>query len=151
MVLGLLIHQGVHNGELMRMEPKDINLGEGTVYVPSAGSNGRTLQLHASQIMPINNYLSAVRLLLAPKADELIPGKVYTIVSHLMKELRKYNPQIKNALHIRASVFMQWVKLYNIRQVQYMCGHRSISSTENYREQDLEGMQNQLAKYHPFS
>ena len=151
-ILGMIIYQAVHNGELTRMEAKDINLGEGTVYVPgTGGSNGRTLKLHASQVMPINNYLTVVRPILTPKADELIPGRVYSIVAHMNKELRKYNPQIKNALHIRSSVIMQWIKLYNIRQAQYMCGHRSISSTESYKEQDLEGMQNQLIKYHPFS
>lgn len=151
-ILSLIIYQGVHSGELSKMEAKDINLNDGTVYVPgTGGSNGRTLPLHPSQIMTINNYFTVIRPILTPKADELIPGKVYSIISHMNKELRKYNPHVKNALHIRASVIMQWIKLYSIRKAQYMCGHRSISSTESYREQDLEGMQNQLTKYHPFS
>ena len=151
-MLGIIIQQAAHNGELKQMEPKDIDLNKGTIYIPgTGGSNGRTLQLHSSQIMPINNYLTTVRAILQPKADELFPGKTYTVVSHMFKELKQYNPHLKNALHLRSSVIMNWIKTYNIRQVQYMCGHRNISSTENYRQQNLEEMQNQLAKYHPFS
>lgn len=151
-ILGLIIQQAAHAGELARMEAKDINLNEGTVYMPATGGgNSRTLELHASQIMPLNTYLSTIRPLLGPKADELIPGRAYSIVSWIMNTIKKTHPHVNNALQLRASVIMHWIKLYNIRQVQYMCGHRSISSTEMYKQQDLEELQNQLEKYHPFS
>jgi site-specific recombinase XerD len=34
-ILGLMVYQGVHTGELQKMEVGHISLGEGTVYIPS--------------------------------------------------------------------------------------------------------------------
>ena len=151
-ILGLIINQAVHTGAIARLEVKDIDLQEGSIYIPgSDNSKGRTLQLHASQIMPLSTYLSTIRPLLAPKDNELIPGSPHQLIAHMFRQIRKAYPHIHNALQIRASVIMQWIKQYNIRQVQYMCGHKQISTTEMYKQQDLEGLTNQLQKHHPFS
>jgi len=44
---------------------------------------------------------------------------------------------------------MGWLKQHNIRQVQYMAGHKSIRSTESYRLQDLTDLTRQLELFHP--
>ncbi|MFA6925250.1 MAG: tyrosine-type recombinase/integrase, partial [Bacteroidales bacterium] len=151
-ILGLMIYQGINIGELLKLETKDINLEEGSIYIPSTTkSNSRTMKLQSSQIIPLHNYLSAIRKQLQPKENEFIPGDVYNIISWLIKDLQHIAPQIKNTYHIRASVIMYWLKHNKIRQVQYMAGHKHISSTEKYREEDLEGLQKQLNKYHPFN
>lgn len=151
-ILGLIINQGIHSGEIARMETHDIKLSEGKIYIPSTEkSNSRTLQLHANQIMPINNYLNNIRPLLMAQADQFIPGKAQAIIAHMFKQIRKQNPNITNGLQIRASVIMNWLKQNNIRQVQYMCGHKQISTTESYKQQDLEGLKSQLQKHHPFN
>lgn len=36
------------------------------------------------------------------------------------------------------------------KQVQYMAGHKYISSTEKYAAQEVEDLQDALAKHHPF-
>ncbi|HET6244522.1 MAG TPA: hypothetical protein VFF35_08400 [Bacteroidia bacterium] len=41
--------------------------------------------------------------------------------------------------------------MYDKRQVQYMAGHKWISSTENYEVQELTGLTDLLTKHHPFS
>ena len=151
-ILGMMIYQAVHSGELKKMEIKDIDLQSGTIYIPgTARSNSRKLKLEAHQIIPLNNYVNNVREKLLPKEDELIKGNTHNIINWLLIELRTINPQIRNAQQIRASVIMLWLKLHNIRKTQYMIGHKHISSTEKYREEDLEGLQKQLLKYHPFS
>jgi hypothetical protein len=33
--------------------------------------------------------------------------------------------------------------------VQYMAGHRYVSSTENYLVNDIEDLQDDITKYHP--
>jgi len=150
-ILSLLIHQGVHSGELKKLETGDIDLQAGTIYIPgSENSNSRTLQLHAGQIMPLNTYLETYRPLLGPQSKELLPGHVQGIMGHLFGQLRKQYPSITNALQLRASAIIAWLKTHNIRQVQYMAGHKHISTTEAYKQQDLEEMQNQLEKHHPF-
>ncbi len=150
-ILGLLVNQGVHSGELQKMEVSHISLGAGTVYIPSTNkSNSRTLQLLPAQILPIHEYLQETRLLLKPKGEELFPGNLHNVIYALVQELQGINPIITNALNIRGSVIINWLKQYNKRQVQYMAGHKYISSTEAYAIQYLDTLQDELSKHHPF-
>jgi hypothetical protein len=103
-----------------------------------------------AQILPINRYLLETRPLLDPKRDELIPGNIYNTLTGLIQELQGINPVIRNAWHIRGSVILHWLTLHNKRQVQYMAGHRYISSTEKYAAQEMGNLTDQLAKHHPF-
>ena len=150
-ILGLMIFQAVHSGELQKMEVSHISLGGGTVYIPSTNrGNSRTLQLLPVQILPIHEYLEQTRPQLKPKGEELFVGSLYNIVDRLVQELQGINPAIANALHIRGSVIINWLKQQNKRQVQYMAGHKYISSTEAYAVQDIDSLQDELSKHHPF-
>ena len=42
-----------------------------------------------------------------------------------------------------------WLKNNNLRQVQYMAGHKYVSSTERYQLNNLDKLQSKLEKYHP--
>ncbi len=68
---------------------------------------------------------------------------------HMFKGLQRENPQVKNPKQIRASVITWWLKNYNLRQVQYMAGHKCVSSTERYQLNNLDKLQEKLEKYHP--
>jgi site-specific recombinase XerD len=151
-IVGLLIWQGLHSGELEKLEVNHINLNEGTIYIPStARSNSRTLKLSTQQILTLHTYIHGdTRDKLKPQGEELLPGHVHNLIQMLTQELKGINPQIKNALHIRASVILYWLRQYNKRQVQYMAGHKYIGSTEMYEVQELETLTDQLTKHHPF-
>jgi integrase/recombinase XerD len=150
-ILGLMVFQGVHSGELQKMEVGHISLGAGTVYIPSTSKgNNRTLQLLPVQVLPIHEYMEQTRLQLKPKGDELFPGNLHNTIYLLVQELQGINPVLTNALHIRGSVIINWLKVQNKRQVQYMAGHKYISSTETYAIQDLDTLQDELSKHHPF-
>lgn len=150
-ILGLLTFQGVHSGELQKMEVSHVSVDEGTVYIPSSSkSNSRTLQLKPAQILPIHEYLQGTRPQLKPAGEELFPGNLHNTIYLLVQELQGINPVLTNALHIRGSVIINWLKQYNKRQVQYMAGHKYISSTEAYAVQDLDTLQDELSKHHPF-
>jgi site-specific recombinase XerD len=64
--------------------------------------------------------------------------------------LQGINPSVTNALHIRGSVIINRLKQHNKRQVQYMAGHKYISSTEAYALQEMDTLQDELSKHHPF-
>jgi integrase/recombinase XerD len=151
-IVGLLVWQGVHSGELEKLEVNHIKLDEGKIYIPStARSNSRELRLHPQQILSLHTYLNGgVRDKLKPKADELFTARCYDVIQHVTEELRGINPQIKNAGHIRASVILYWLKQYNKRQVQYMAGHKYIDSTEKYAIQQTDTLKDLLTKHHPF-
>jgi integrase/recombinase XerD len=71
------------------------------------------------------------------------------IIAGITMHLKKMNKRIKNIKQIRASVITHWLKLYNLRKVQYLCGHRYISSTEKYLVNNIEDLQDDIRKFHP--
>ena len=147
-ILGLMIWQGVHSGELKKMETKHVRLNEGIVYIPgTTRSNGRELKLSVAQIIPLHAYINS----LPQTQTKLFECCAHNIVTRITEELKGINPIIKNAQHIRASVIFHWLKMYDKRQVQYMIGHKWISSTERYEQQNLDSLTDMLTKHHPFS
>ena len=67
----------------------------------------------------------------------------------LMQKLTVQNPRLTNIKQLRASVITHWLKLYNLREVQYRAGHRFVSSTESYLVNDIEDLLEDVIKYHP--
>jgi len=145
-ILGLLVYQGLTSGETAKLETNHINLAEGKIYVPSTRkSNARTLKLQANQILPIKTYIEEIK----PK-PYLFPSKKQSdMICNIVSQAKKLNPEIIDSRQIRTSVIMNWLKTNNIRQVQYMAGHKSIRSTEQYRQQDLSDLTKQLELFHP--
>jgi hypothetical protein len=90
--------------------------------------------------MALHQYLTAVRGHFKSKGGELIAGSVRNIIAHLLPELQGINPLVTNALHIRGSVILNWLKVHSKRQVQYMAGHKYLSSTEKYAAQKVEDL-----------
>ncbi len=151
-IVGLLIWQGLHSGELEKLETNHVNLNDGIIYIPSiTRSNSRELKLSSQQIISLHTYIyGGIRDKFICKSETLFAGNLHNIVQLLIEELKGINPQIKNAQHIRASVILYWLRQYNKRQVQYMAGHKYIHSTEAYEVQELETLTDQLEKHHPF-
>ena len=151
--LGLMVFQGLDSGDLERLTVKDINLTDGTVYIASSRRNAaRTLKLESLQILSIHEYLTQTRNKFKEKAGSeklFIKQKINDMVSAIVRNLKTNYPDIQNPRHIRSSVIMNRLKKYHIRQVQYMAGHRRVSSTEKYKKEDLHDLSQQLNKYHP--
>ncbi len=160
-ILGLIIYQAVSTGALGRMEVEDVKLREGKIYVPgSRKSNGRELQLQAHQVIDIMDYINETRKLIlavAGKESKQLFTSIGTserfsnVADKLMRTLRKQDSRVKDMKQLRASVIVHWLKHYNLRKVQYLAGHRYISSTEKYQANNLEDLQEEISKYHPIS
>ena len=71
------------------------------------------------------------------------------MVARILSCVRKLYPEISSSRQLRASVIMGWLKTNNIRQTQYMAGHKNIQSTEKYRRQDTTDLARQLELFHP--
>lgn len=156
-VLGLLVYQGLTSGELSRLETVHINLEEGKIYIPSSRkSNARILKLQSDQMMAIKTYLEETLTNNKPSQPSqtqesyLFPNKKHSdMVASIIKQVKRTHPEVTDSRQIRASVIMNWLSANNIRQVQYMAGHKSIRSTEQYRNQDLSNLTKQLELFHP--
>ncbi|WP_315824055.1 tyrosine-type recombinase/integrase [Paraflavitalea speifideaquila] len=70
-------------------------------------------------------------------------------LKHMFDQLRQLNPKVINAKQIRSSVITHWLRQNNLRQVQYMAGHKYVSSTQRYQLNNLDDLQNELQQHHP--
>jgi hypothetical protein len=76
-------------------------------------------------------------------------GTIQNIMPYLMERLQPTNRKVTSIKQLRASVIVHWLKLYNLRQVQYMAGHRFVSSTEAFLINEMDGMIEDIDRYHP--
>ena len=152
-MLGLMIYQGMNGGEIARLEVKDVKLREGKITIRGGRkSNERTLDLAPVQIMDLMEYQFKTRnyFLEANKIKEsdyfltFKGGDSSNQVHRLLKEIGHSIGQL------RTSVITHWLKINNLREVQYKAGHKYVSSTEAYLVNDLEDLSQDIAKYHPF-
>ena len=159
-MLGLLVYQGLKTEELRKLEVTDIKLREGKVEVPGGRkSSHRTMQLESHQIMDLYEYILQGRPEILKESGEetnrliITPtGKASTInnlTRSFLKPLKSENETLLNAKQIRASVITKWLKQYNLRETQYLAGHRYISTTESYQQNDVEGLAEEINMYHP--
>ncbi len=174
-ILGLMIYQGITSGELGRLEVGHVNLDKGKIRIPGTRrSNGRVLPLQPSQILELHQYLSRTRPKImreigksrpARKPDQINQERIQeqlvisingsehikSSLHFLFKEVQEKLLELLHPKQIRASVITHWLKSYNLRQVQYMAGHKHVSSTERYQLNNLDNLQSKLEKFHPLN
>jgi integrase/recombinase XerD len=63
--------------------------------------------------------------------------------------LQALNKKVINAKQIRSSAIITWLKQYHLRQVQYMAGHKYVSSTERYQLNHIDELQTAIQEHHP--
>ncbi len=158
-IIGLIVYQGLDTAALTNLQTTDLKLREGKIQVPgSRKSNARTLKLQADQILDLMEYQQVTRGKLLKQSnqqsDRLLISigqsqKLYNTLQCLLKQLKTLNPKVTSIRQLRASVITYWLKNYNLREVQYMAGHRYVSSTEAYLINDLDDLQEEVSKYHP--
>jgi integrase/recombinase XerD len=158
-IFGLMIWQGIGSYELARIQTEDLKLREGIIQIPGGRkSNPRTLKLEAPQMLDMMEYTLQIRnelLKLNHKTSQCLivssgtSDKVGNILQQLFRKLKVQNPRVKSLKQIRASVITYWLRNHNLREVQYMAGHRFVSSTESYLINDLDDLQEDISKYHP--
>jgi integrase/recombinase XerD len=165
-LMSLLIYQALKPNEIEGLTIDEINLEQATIYIkPSAKTNGRTLALKANQILLFKKYLEEIRvkLLLKTKTelkqnqiDAFIIGQrsepmtAEDITKHVKRNYNIYKPRKVNALTIRQSVITNLLKKNNdLRIVQTFAGHKYPSTTERYKQSNVEALQTALQIYHP--
>lgn len=158
-LISLLIYQGLASEELIRLELKDIDLDNGTIYIKASKNlNRRTLELKPKQMLPISNYIDEVRpKILMTKTEKLILSKLGKPISvdgvcsviEPLKSLfpdRKLNPQT-----IRMSVICNWLneKKIDLVKVQELAGHKWPGTTEKYIKIDAKNERELINRYYP--
>jgi len=156
-ITGLIVYQGLNSTSLARLQIEHLQLYKGKIYVPrTLKSNSRTLVLRSWQVIEMMEYINEYR----PKIQQhinlydetLFPlntNQFNSILSSLTRKLKRTNYKVKNVSQLRASVITIWLDKYNIREVQEMAGHKYIGSTERYKQDNLENLQEAIKEFHP--
>lgn len=115
------------------------------------------MKLESHQVYELMDYIHEVRKLFLEVhgANEKLflqwkkGANFYGITQLMLKHLRVINGRRKNFDQIWASVITQWLKQYDLRKVQYLAGHKYVSSTEAYKENIIDELQGDITKFHP--
>ena len=158
-IVGLMVYQGLKTTELIQLEASNLELYKGKIYIKSGRkSNARILELKSWQVIELLEYIKEVREDIKQRkgieGERLfIPGnaRLGNTILHITKKLKKINNKVINIHQIRASVITNWLKQYNLRETQYLSGHRYISSTERYLQDDLENLHEIVNNFHPIN
>jgi site-specific recombinase XerD len=157
-ILSLLVYQGLRVEEVAALNLQDLQLREGKITIHSQRRTAaRTMRLESHQVYELMDYVHEIRrqfLEVHGATDKLflqwMKGEnFYGITQMMLSHLRKINSRIKNFEQIRASVITQWLKLYDLRKVQYLAGHKYVSSTESYKANVIDELQDDITKFHP--
>ena len=158
-IIGLLIYQGINTTDLGNLKIEHIQLSRGTIEIPETKkSNPRKLKLEAHQAIELQHYILVEREQLLKETnkstEQLIfsqgtGSNIYNLLFKLMQHLKKQHSEIKSAKQIRASVITNWLKVHNLREAQYRAGHKFVSSTESYKINDIESLQNDILQFSP--
>jgi site-specific recombinase XerD len=165
-ILGLLIYQGLRVEEVAALCLQDLQLREGKITIHSQRRTAaRIMKLESHQVYELMDYIHEVRkefLQVHGTSEKLFmqwrKGENFHSISQMMlSHLRQINlpnsqtgiSRVKNFDQIRASVITAWLKQYDLRKVQYLAGHKYVSSTEAYKENIIDELQDDVTKYHP--
>jgi integrase/recombinase XerD len=155
-IIGLLVYQGLHSKELQHLKEEHIELYKGKIHIPrTKRTNGRTLELKPWQLMEMMEYIKEIRPQIVPKTEDNLFTSSYgntninNVIKKISEELKLINYSYQNAIQIRNSVIVNWLKIHNLRKTQYLAGHKYISSTERYKQDNLESLHEMINSFHP--
>lgn len=165
-IISLLIYQALTVKEIAELQVEHINLEKCEIFIkastePTAKSpQSRTLPLQAKQILLIYNYLEKDRVkllqynhkketetnfILGQYGEKINPHGI----SKMINEQKPKSEQIQ-PMKIRQSVIANLLKKENdTRIVQVFSGHRRASTTIQYKQTELEQLQQAVNNYHP--
>ncbi|WP_421751056.1 tyrosine-type recombinase/integrase [Croceimicrobium sp.] len=165
-MLGLLIYQGLVPREFNRLRIEDIDIAKAKVKIHGrTRATDRRLLLEATQVGALMRYLMEVRpqflnynqdsdrvfLALPPSGKQKSESQNLGEASrHLATQLKKIRPDFQNLRQLRASRIVAWLSTEGLRRTQYLAGHKSIVSTEEYLAGDMEQLSQDIERFNPF-
>lgn len=159
-VIGLMVFQGITTMELHHMQEEYLQLKKGKVDIPSTRrSNARSLKLQPCQMMDLLEYMEEARPHLSKRDrgnnhEKLFFGSIdqmHSITNRILKTMKENNQKIRGCNSLRTSIIINWLKKHSLRKTQYMAGHRYISSTEKYLQDDIENLHDIVNNFHPIN
>lgn len=165
-IISLLIYQALTVKEIAELQVEHINLEKCEIFIKASeeltakSPQSRTLPLQAKQILLIYNYLEKDRIKLLKYNNKKETQTSFILgqygekinphgISKMINEQKPKSEQIQ-PMKIRQSVIANLLKKENdTRIVQVFSGHRRASTTIQYKQTELEQLQQAVNNYHP--
>lgn len=153
-IITLFLNCGIRLSELVNINIKDIDFSESKMNIIGKGNKERTICLNKACMKVINDYLlirprdkvkfdSRDALFLSERKERISNRSVQDIVKKELKkaglDTRKYS--VHKLRHTAATLMYQYGNV-DIRALQELLGHESISTTEIYTHVNSERIRN---------
>lgn len=156
----LFLNCGMRLSELVGININDIDFSECKMTVIGKGNKERTIYLNKSCMVALNDYLSSrpasnmvkhdsknsdKALFLSEQKQRISNRTVQNIISKELKQagLDTKNLSVHKLRHTAATLMYQYGKV-DIRALQELLGHQSISTTEIYTHVNNEQVRNAI-------
>lgn len=160
-ITSLLIYQGLNSAEIAALNLSHIDLDAGTVFVKASKKiSQRHLELNNRQYRLFDRYLNEGRKnLLREDTNAFILGKLgkrITVddVHYIVSTAKGLFPDRNlTPAAIRQSVIANWLneKKIPLEQAQIMAGQKWISTTQKYRQANMEEEREMMNKWFPLA
>ena len=151
---------GLRVSELINLQLSDLFFEEGFIRVLGKGNKHRFVPIHHTTIKRINLYIKVIRSEIKPFKDEedivflnrrgkrLSRQMIFIILNDLAK---KINLNKKLGPHTLRHSFATYLLKHgaDLRAIQQLLGHESITTTEIYVHLDKEDLRKTIEKFHP--
>lgn len=151
---------GLRVSELINLRLSEIYFKEGVIMVTGKGDKQRLVPLGEMAEKQITTYLKQIRVRVAPKRDaedilflnnrgsKLSRQMVFLMVKDLVEKAGIHkNISPHTFRHSYATHLVQ--NGANLRAVQELLGHASITTTEIYTHLNTNDLRSEILKYHP--
>ena len=153
---------GLRVSEVIGLKLSDLYFVEGFIKVLGKGSKQRFVPIASSAVKKINSYIAENRshlkikveaediLFLNRRGAQLTRAMIFTILKDLTKiaGLNK-NVSPHTLRHSFATHLLE--NGADLRSIQLMLGHESITTTEVYLHLDKQKLKQEVEKFHPWS
>ncbi|HEU4719620.1 MAG TPA: site-specific tyrosine recombinase XerD [Bacteroidia bacterium] len=161
-IIETLYSCGLRVSELVNLRISDLFTGEGYIRVIGKGNKERLVPIGGMAVKQIRNYMENVRvhiaikkgqedfLFLSKRGTKLTRVMIFTMVKTLAEKCglrKKISPHTFR--HSFATELVEGGA--DLRAVQEMLGHSSITTTEIYTHIDREFLRSQVKRFHPRS
>ncbi len=159
-IIEMLYGCGLRVSELTNLKLSDLYFEEGFISVTGKGNKQRLIPIAEHTQNILQNYLQNSRIKITIKKDytntvflnrrgnSLTRAMIFTIVKNLVKAAHiQKNISPHTFRHSFATHLLE--NGANLRAIQQMLGHESITTTEIYMHLDRKHLSDTLSKFHP--
>jgi integrase/recombinase XerD len=159
-MLETLYSCGLRVSELTNLKISDLFFDEGFIKVTGKGNKQRFVPINQSSQQMIERYITEVRsqinaqpqfkdtLFLNNRGRQLTRAMVFTIIKNLAKDIN-LNKTISPHTFRHSFATHLLENGADLRAIQLMLGHESITTTEIYMHLDRSHLKEVLTKFHP--